>query len=230
MKSLLWKDYRLNRLLVLFGLLACLLPWAVAIARHIQLIVRGEGVWWGPAPWVDAFSVSLLLSLFTFAMLGGNAVAAERADRSAEFLAYQPISRWFMLLSKSLIALPTIAGIWMVNLVFLFLVTPCIAEGVTAADMAGRPEVYEALIVFAATSVFLFGACWFWSAVLRSHGLATGMGFFALAVVTIGMIGVDRGLGMEGFFTNESFLIVALVIGIGGYAAGCLTYVFREDL
>ena len=154
---------------------------------------------YGPEFWVTTSSISLGLSLITFAMLGGNAIAGERADRSAEFLAYLPVSRWSILVGKSLIALAPAAGIWMVNLALLFLVTPRIAEGVSAADLAQRPEVRELLAVFAATSVLLLGSGWFWSAILDSHGLATGMGFLALAVVVMGLIGLEHGLGLENF-------------------------------
>lgn len=225
MKSLLWKDYRLNRLLLIFGLVVCVGPWIISFARFF------DHAWWGPDPWVSTFSISLGLSLFTFAMLGGNAIASERADRSAEFLAYLPASRWTILASKSLIALPPVVGIWMVNLAFLFLVVPRLAgsEGVAVVDMARRPEIYEALSGFVATSVLLFGACWFWSAVLHSHGVATGMGFFVLAVVALGMVGIDQGLGVEGFFTPRSFMAVSLVVGVGGYVAGCAYYLHRLE-
>jgi len=229
MRSLLWKDYRINRLLLIFGLVVCVGPWIIAIARYFQLTIRGEGVWWGPEPWVSTSSISLGLSMFTFAMLGGNAIAAERADRSAEFLAYLPVSRWSILAGKSLIALTPAVAIWMVNLAFLFWVAPRLAEGVSAAEMVRRPEVHEFFDVFGPVSVLLFGAGWFWSAVLHSHGLATGMSFFTLAVVVFGMIGIEYGLGVDGFFTNQSLAIVFLIAGIGGYVAGCLTYVHRLE-
>ncbi len=229
MKSLLWKDYRNNRLLLIFGFAVCVGPWIIAIVRYIQLSMKGEDVWWGADPWVSTFSVSVGLSLITIAMLGGNAIAAERADRSAEFLAYLPVSRKSILLSKALIAVPTALVIWMVNLVLLFWVTPCIAEGVSAADMVRRPEVREMLGVLAATSILLLGSGWFWSAVLNSHGLATGMSFFVLAVVVLGITGIEYGLGVEGFFTNKTITIVSLVVGIGGYMAGCGYYLRRLE-
>jgi ABC-type Na+ efflux pump permease subunit len=229
MKSLLWKDYRINRLLLIFGFVVCVGPWVITIARHMQLNIRGEGVWWGPEPWVSTSSISLVLSLFTLAMLGGNAIAAERADRSAEFLAYMPVSRWTILAGKSLIALTPAVAIWMVNLAFLFWVAPRLAEGVSAAEMVRRPEVHEFFDVFGPVSVLLFGAGWFWSAVLHSHGLATGMSFFTLAVVVFGMIGIEYGLDVEGFFTNESVATVFLIVGIGGYIAGCAYYLRRLE-
>jgi len=228
MKSLLWKDYRINRLLLIFGFVVCVGPWVIAIARHIQLNMRGEGVWWGPEPWVTTASISLGLSLFTLAMLGGNAIAAERADRAAEFLAYLPVSRWSILAGKSLIALAPAAAIWMLNLAFLFWVAPRLAEGVSAADMILRPEVRETFDVFGVTSVLLFGAGWFWSAVLTSHGLATGMSFVTLATVATGFMGLEFGLGLENI-TQEWFVSVCTAVGISGYVVGCAYYLWRME-
>jgi hypothetical protein len=34
MKSLLWKDYRINRLLLIFGFVVCVGPWIISIARN----------------------------------------------------------------------------------------------------------------------------------------------------------------------------------------------------
>ncbi len=229
MKSLLWKDYRINRLLLIFGSVVCVGPWVIAIARYFQLSIRGEGVWWGPEPWVSTSATSLGLSLFTFAMLGGNAIAVERADRSAEFLAYLPVSRWSILAGKSLITVTPAAAIWIVNLAFLFWVAPRLAEGVSVAEIIQRAEVHEFFEVFGPVSVLLFGAGWFWSAVLNSHGLATGMSFFTLAVVVLGMIGIEYGLGLNGFLTNQSLAIVFLFVGIGGYIVGCAYYLRRLE-
>ena len=86
----------------------------------------------------------------------------------------------------------------------------------------------QTLGIFAATSVLLFGAGWFWSAVLESHGLATGMSAFALAIVIMTLIGLEHGMGLEGFL-EKWFVIVSLVVGISGYLAGCLTYVRRAE-
>jgi len=228
MKSLLWKDYRLNRLLLIFGFAVCVAPWLVSIARNHQLIMRGEGVWWGPEPWVTTLGFSLAFSLITFAMLGGNAIAAERSDRSAEFLAYLPVSRWTILASKSLIAFTPAAAIWLVNLAFLFWVAPRLGDGVSAAEMARSSEVREYLIILGAMSFLLLGAGWFWSAVLTSHGLATGMSFVVLAAVNGGLIAFEFGCGFENFLENW-FVSVCAVTGIGGYLAGCAYYLRRLE-
>ena len=227
MKSLLWKDYRINRLLLIFGFVVCAGPYIVAIARNLLLEWRGGEAWWAPEFWVFVYGISLVLSLFTFAMLGGNAVAAERADRSAEFLGYLPVSRGAVLASKSIIALGPTLLIWAVNLAALFIVAPSITH-VPAADIVAKSDGRESLGLFAGLTVLLLGSGWFWSTVLNSHGLATGMSFFTLAAVGMGFIGLEFGCGLENFLENW-FVTTSLMVGIGGYVVGCAYYLRRLE-
>jgi len=227
MKSLLWKDYRINRLLLIFGFVVCVGPWVIAIARNLRIDWRGGEAWWAPEFWVYVYGISLILSLFTFAMLGGNAIAAERADRSAEFVAYLPVSRGAVLASKSIIALGPTLLIWAVNLAALFIVAPSITH-VPAADIVAKSDMPESLGVFAGLTVLLLGSGWFWSTVLASHGLATGMSFFTLAAVGMGFMGLEFGCGLENF-TEKWLLSVCVVVGIGGYIAGCAYYLRRLE-
>ena len=227
MRWLLWKDYRINRLLLTFGLAVCLGPYVVAVAPSLLFGLWGGQAWWAPGFWVDVYGISIWLSLFTFAMLGGNAVAAERADRSAEFLAYLPVSRGTVLASKSVIALGPTLLIWAVNLAALFIVAPAITH-VPAADILAKSDVPESLGVFAGLTVLLLGSGWFWSTILTSHGLATGMSFFTLVVVLMGLTGL--GLGSElGSFLEKWFVSVCVAVGIGGYVVGCTYYLRRLE-
>jgi len=228
MKSLLWKDYRINRLLLIFGFVVCVGPWIIAAARNLYHSLRDQEVWWEPGFWVSTASISLGLSLFTFSMLGGNAIAAERSDRSAEFLDYMPVSRWAILASKSVIALSAGTIFWLVNLLILFIVAPRVSAVIPAANFFESSELQEMLGLFGATSVLLFGAGWFWSAVLNSHGLATGMSYFALAVVVMAMIGIEAGLGVDGFI-DRWLVPVSLMVGISGFVAGCVYYLRRLE-
>jgi ABC-type transport system involved in multi-copper enzyme maturation permease subunit len=227
MKSLLWKDYRINRLLLIFGFVVCVGPWIIAIARNLLIEWRGGEAWWAPEFWVFVYGISLVLSLFTIAMLGGNAVAAERADRSAEFLGNLPVSRGTVLASKSIIALGPTFLIWAVNLAALFIVAPSITH-VSAADIVAKSDGRESLGLFAGLTVLLLGSGWFWSTVLNSHGLATGMSFFTLAAVGMGFIGLEFGCGLENFLENW-FVTTSLMVGIGGYVAGCAYYIRRLE-
>ena len=227
MKSLLWKDYRINRLLLIFGFVVCVGPWIIAIARNLLIEWRGGEAWWAPEFWVTIYGISLTLSLFTFAMLGGNAIAAERADRSAEYLGNLPVSRGTVLASKSIIALGPTFLIWAVNLAALFIVAPSITH-VSAADIVAKSDGRESLGLFAGLTVLLLGSGWFWSTVLNSHGLATGMSFFTLAAVGMGFIGLEFGCGLENFLENW-FVTTSLMVGIGGYVAGCAYYIRRLE-
>ena len=117
MTALLWKDYRLNRGVLLLGIALLLGPYAAvsAIALHghwPSLPPAGE---WSALLLMASF-LSLGLSQLTLVMLAGNSIASERADRSAEFLAYLPPSRTQILASKLLLAMLAAGVTWTVNL------------------------------------------------------------------------------------------------------------------
>ena len=88
MKWLLWKDYRHNRLVVLVGLFLLVLPYVVAFgAACWQMLVCGKVI--SATDWSDGLYYSSVYSLFvsqlTVALIGGNVIAGERADRATEF-------------------------------------------------------------------------------------------------------------------------------------------------
>jgi len=232
MKSLLWKDYRINRLLLIFGFVVCCGPWLISIVGGDYLgwfRFDSEPPWRSPGFWISTCLFSLGLSVFTLAMLGGNAIAAERADRSADFLAYLPVSRWSVIVSKSLIAIAAGAAIWGINIVILFIVAPRFEFSyVPDEDTVARVRMMFAVCV--AVSILVFGSGWFWSSVLTSHGLATGMSFVVLAVVIGVLLAVEFVCSWERFL--ETWLVsVCVVMGIGGYVAGCAYYLYGlEDV
>ncbi len=232
MKSLLWKDYRINRLLLVFGFVVCFGPWVLSIVLGDYLgwfRYNSEPPWRSPGFWISTCLFSLGLSVFTLATLGGNAIAAERADRSAEFLAYLPVTRWSVIVSKSLVAFAAGAAIWGVNLFILFIVAPRFEFSYDPGDeMIAR--LHMMFTVCAAVSILVFGSGWFWSAALTSHGLATGMSFVVLAAVIGGLLGLEFVCDSENFLETW-FARVCVVVGIGGYVGGCVYYLYRlEDV
>ena len=70
--------------------------------------------------WIATAVLSTAASILTLTLLGGYAIACERADRSAEFLAYQPIPRSKILASKLVWPIAAAVVIWSVNLCVLF--------------------------------------------------------------------------------------------------------------
>jgi ABC-type transport system involved in multi-copper enzyme maturation permease subunit len=176
MRALFRKDYRLNRGVLLLGLVLLLAPYALVLG------VAVPGNWPAMPPWaeclVTASFFSLCLSQLTLVTLAGNAIAAERADRSAEFLAYLPPSRTRILASKALLVTLTAGVIWAVNLSVADVVAP--ALGTFRAD---RLDLLVPRPVLAATAVMLVGAGWLGSALLDSPAIATALGIGAAAVV-----------------------------------------------
>ncbi len=129
MKWLLWKDYRHNRLIV-FTVLALLLgPHLIGLGimfggRWVKIDTRnGQAVYWTPK-WEEiiggASGYSLCISQLAAALIGGNAIAGERVDRSAEFLYSLPIRRRKLLASKLLLALAIAVAIWLLNALIFF--------------------------------------------------------------------------------------------------------------
>jgi ABC-type transport system involved in multi-copper enzyme maturation permease subunit len=86
----------------------------------------------GPRLWkaVSAYGVgadllgaslySLAISQLTIALIGGNAIAGERVDRSTEFLYSLPVTRKRLVASKLLLALLITAIIWLTTAPFLW--------------------------------------------------------------------------------------------------------------
>ncbi len=141
MRWLLWKDYRHNRLIVFTALALLLGPHLVGVGiltvgRWVKTDTRnGQAVYWAPK-WHDVLGGTSCYSLFicqlAAALIGGNAIAGERVDRSAEFLYSMPIRRSRLLASKLLLALAMAAAIWLVN-ALIFLCVILRLEGVPTA-------------------------------------------------------------------------------------------------
>ena len=122
MSWLLWREYRLNRLILAFAAVLLLLPYVIALLATGIAVITGESTREFPEM---AIAFSYALSWLTVFLLAGNAIAGERADRSAEFIAYLPLQRWRMLTSKLLLSLIAFAVILAFNtLMTVILVGP----------------------------------------------------------------------------------------------------------
>jgi ABC-type transport system involved in multi-copper enzyme maturation permease subunit len=123
MRNLLWKDFWQNsRVMLAVGIVAAI-PYAVVL-----VIMAGEVVAHpsnltahlpSQADLIDAIkgasAVSLGLCILMAAFIGGNAIAGERADRSAEFAAGLPIPRGKALASKAMVAVVPCMAMWAIN-------------------------------------------------------------------------------------------------------------------
>jgi ABC-type transport system involved in multi-copper enzyme maturation permease subunit len=225
MRALLWKDYRLNRLLLAIGLGLLLGPYAAVVVWQLH---SHWPIWPQAAAWaqllVGASTFSLSLSLLTLVLLAGNAFAGERADRSAEFLAYLPPSRARVLISKALLAFLVATVIWVFNLLVAEGVVPALSAG-PVGELAVGPNSH-----LATAAVLVFGAGWLGSSFLESPTFATTIGIVAPLAVSslLALSGVFLDWPPRedfGFWWDVAFVMV----GVLSFAGGTWYYLRRVE-
>jgi ABC-type transport system involved in multi-copper enzyme maturation permease subunit len=127
MSWLFWKEYRQNRPVLWATVCLVLLPHLVFLC--ILLIAsHSSDRYFRDTSWRTILAECLMTSSFfsaivaqlALALVGGNVIAGERADRSVEFQAYLPIKRSRVLVAKILFSLAIADVIWLPNLFLMW--------------------------------------------------------------------------------------------------------------
>jgi ABC-type transport system involved in multi-copper enzyme maturation permease subunit len=223
MKALLWKDMRINGAVIAYAL-------ATSVGLFIALAVINQIVQWRTGcfykEWPDLFVVaatlSLVLELATAVLLGGCAFASERADRTAEFMAYMPVSRGRIVASKALLALAVFAfiGIWDIGTVFSLERWHNLEEG---------NSIWKPISVFAAISWCMFGSAWFASSISRSHGLSAAVGILVPIGCAGAMMSLTKLMGWSENWLDRGMPIILAALGTAGFVAGVRYYLWRVE-
>jgi ABC-type Na+ efflux pump permease subunit len=226
MKALLWKDFRINLPIVVAAVLLCSAPYIA------QIVAAVSSTWPAlPAPpvWGQVLVVSSYTSLFFVQLitgfLGANAMASERADRSAEFLFYLPPSKLKILNSKFLLALGLTLTLWLANLLAADVI------GGWLAHSAHRfPDDFPARPTVAATGVFIFGATWLASSFLSSTAYAflAGAGLYGAVCAALYNTSVYLGWPAPGSMVAW-YRGTCLALGCVTFAAGFWYYLRRVE-
>src|SRR3954469_7816148 len=163
MKGLIWKDFHLNRPLLAIGAVLLIGLYGIGIVMEFHST-------WPKLPsskaWAEMLvsysTISLYLSFIMTGLLGGYAIACERADRTANFLAFLPPSKAQILASKLIVAGCATALWWSWILFTVFVLAPRLGGGATdfVGSYSGRG--------FAAMCVLTFGVGWLASACLET--------------------------------------------------------------
>ncbi len=211
MRWLIWKEFRLQRLVLAVGAVLLIAPYSIPI---FSLLFNQPA----QQVWRLASVMSLLLSIVTLALLGGNAIASERSDRSAEFLAYQPISRATIILHKLVLPLAALLVIWLPNTL-----------------IAGFTEGWHLKLLAAITVIQLAGFCalgvaWLVSCFQGSPTFAAASGIVAPFAVAglVNLVIYLAGLPLVPAYAI-SFAIVAPIVGLTGFVGGTRYYVRRVE-
>jgi len=223
MKSLIWKDYRLARPLLLVG--------AVLIGSAYLLGAIME-IWssWPALPTAKAWggmlvsygTISLYLAACVTGLLGGHAIACERADRTAHFLAYLPPTKTRILASKLAVAAIATAVVWAWLLLSVMVLAP---------RLNGAPIDYKSALFDAAGGAQLcaltFGTGWLGSAIFESTtipiimGLSSPIALGLVLVATLDLLGVPR------FEMGKWSGLVGACVGAVAFALGTWRYYRR---
>ncbi len=116
LRALLWKDLRVQRVAMVAAFCVIVVPYGYVAYQYV-----GDGAAVANstaelrASLDHAGRISLMASLLVVAMLAGGAFAAERSDRSHEFLALLPPTRFTILGSKALVVMVTTGVLWLLN-------------------------------------------------------------------------------------------------------------------
>lgn len=231
MTWLVWKDFRLNRLIFGVGLFLLVLPYVIPIiATWYQTgsPFPGNAQSLGSRDLLASSIWSLWLLQVTMALVGGNAIACERADRSAEFLAYLPVPRGRILASKLLVVLGLVALIWIPNLAVLAM-TQAPAE-------FGNTRLLQELMLPAATGLTFFCVAWLFSAILQSPTFSVCLGLLApiIAGVCIAIIldhqrdGSNPSAQVFRWY-HDLYLGLCLSLSVASFVGGTFYYLRRVE-
>jgi ABC-type transport system involved in multi-copper enzyme maturation permease subunit len=176
MNWLLWKEYRQNRLVVWVTLAFLVVPYLVALCATWWEAAHGMNLQWRLVENLSASSFyCLCFGQLALALIGGNAIAGERADRSAEFQAYLPIRRGKIVVAKLMLSLAIAALIWLPNLLSLLALAAMVDSPSLQGDLP--PMLPGLFINVAATGLTFFCVAWFLSSFIRSPAISVLAGF-----------------------------------------------------
>lgn len=228
-KALVWKDLRVNRLPLLIGMALLIAPYVVVGTAVTHMPV------WEEATRASAWAVllatgcyfSLMCSQASLALLSGHVIAAERGDRSAEFLAYLPPSRGQVLFSKALVLAGSAAVVWGLNwgasLIADHLAGDTDAARMLTADMASIGRL-------AAIGVLAAGAGWCASSMLENSGPAVAFALVA-PIVTFGAFQLIMYLANwpDELTFADVYFAACWPIGASLFAAGTVYFLRRVE-
>ena len=221
MKWLVWKEYRLNRLILIVGAVLLLAPYLIGLvvvwcgaglplAKAISTIVWASGMY------------SMTTSQLTLALLGGHVIACERADRSAEFLAYLPLSRTRILAGKIALVVMTVAVVWSVNLLTLWL---AIGKFPVPRDI----DLVSILGFVTVTGLVFLCVGWLLSSILQSPTFAICGSLITPFMIVMGVQALAWALEYDSNIANSWYRHVCLTLAPVCFVAGTWYYLRRVE-
>jgi ABC-type transport system involved in multi-copper enzyme maturation permease subunit len=226
MKQLLWKDYRLARPLLILG--AAVLVTIYGLGALVEIKSA-----WPSTPTAKAWgtmlvaqgTVALYLSCCITGLLGGHAIACERADRSAHFLAYLPPTKTQILASKFIIAACASAVMWGWLLLSVYVIAPRLGGTPGQSGFGAMISAPAAASLCALT----FGVGWLASARLESTTVPILLALTSPVVVSLLLLAALDLLGLPRARMTDWSIPACFAAGTAAFAAGTWTYYARVE-
>lgn len=238
-RALLYKDFLLLRVYLRISFFTSILIYPVGFGL----------VFWVTESYLDEASKQLtsqvhttlagasvyglvLTSLFA-AIIAASTIALERGDRSCEFLACLPPTRWQNLTSKLLLLLCAVGGMLLLHNSAAWLAS-CMTAYVRAADVVRTTDLDTSFIRNLVTTCVIFcitGFSFAGSSLMKSNGGPALMGLMSpilsLSIVT----GLGRLIDVpyEGDTFAIRYAIISATLGLTMLVCGCLWYLNRSE-
>ena len=179
----------------------------------------------------SAALASTAVAILTLTLLGGHAIAGERVDRSVEFLAYLPVSRWSNMISKLVWPAVTPLLVIGVNAAVVYLTVSNSAVSDQGLVSNRFLEIVEQVVVVWALG---FSVAWLASSALRSPTFAVACGLMSPVVVGYVLYKFlltffNSGLRSGDVSANVTFFWVGLTVASICFVAGCVHYLLRVE-
>jgi ABC-type transport system involved in multi-copper enzyme maturation permease subunit len=231
MKWLYWKEWRQNRVVIISLAVLLIVPYVFGlIGIAIEMRRPHPNASFAREILMGAAMYSLAISQLALALIGGNAIAGERSDRSAEFQAYLPISRRKILGSKLLMVLTVFAIIWVINPIVIW----CLRR--PDSPMAMERDVLWMAFCAAIVGLLFFGVAWLFSSFLTSPTFSVAAGIMAPLILAgllayISFSFIEKQLG--GPMSEAVFVIgyhgLSVVVALVSFGIGCWLYLRRVE-
>ncbi|HWB10345.1 MAG TPA: hypothetical protein VG826_14030 [Pirellulales bacterium] len=224
MTRLLWKDYRLNRPLVILCVATCGLVYLVGVGTQIASAwpqLPSSSDWAGML--VSSGTVAMYLTICFSGLFGGHAIACERGDRSANFLACLPPTKLQILASKLTVSAVAMASFWSCVLLTVYVIPPAL---VSQPSHVGELATGSGVV---SICVLTFGVGWMASAVLDKTTLPILVALLSPVAVSIALILVGSVLRIPQARVSEWSNLVSVTTGLSAFIAGSWYYCRRVE-
>jgi ABC-type transport system involved in multi-copper enzyme maturation permease subunit len=227
MRNLLWKDFWQNsRVILAVGIVAAI-PYAVVLGMMAGEMVAHPSDPTAHLPsrtdLIEAIkgssAVSLGLCILMAAFIGGNAIAGERADRSAEFAAGLPIPRGKALASKAMVAVIPCMAMWAINAaVWLIGRQIDLYAGTNAYRHKGDDFLVLPLCLLGVVAMLCLS--WLYSSLAKSPAIAAAAAIGTAVGLYVGLMVLASSKGLPDAFLLVWLPIAVLAMSLLTFAAG----------